>query len=124
MLKNQTNGRGRILLIEDDEDQAVVLSYFLRNKGYTVEWLNAPRPALQAAHQQTYHLILLDIMLNDEEDGFDLCRRLKTDEQLKTIPIIMVTARAAIEDRVSGLRSGADDYIIKPFSQDELLARV
>ncbi|HOC24913.1 MAG TPA: ATP-binding protein, partial [bacterium] len=71
-----------------------------------------------------YQLILLDIMLNAEEDGFDLCRQFKQEEGLKSIPIIMVTARADVKDRVSGLRAGADDYVIKPFSQEELLARV
>ena len=124
MAIDRAEADNRILLIEDDEDQAVVLSYFLRNRGYAVEWVNAPRAAAEAAQQQEYHLILLDIMLNDEEDGFDLCRHFKSVERLKGIPIIMVTARAAIQDRVTGLRSGADDYIIKPFSQEELLARV
>ncbi len=124
MQKAKTNENGHILLIEDDEDQAVVLSYFLRNKGFTVQWCRAPREALEAAQQQDIQLILLDIMLNAEEDGFDLCRHLKSDERLKAVPIIMVTARAAIQDRVAGLRTGADDYIIKPFSQEELLARI
>lgn len=124
MQKAKTHESGRILLIEDDEDQAVVLSYFLSNKGYTVQWHQTPNEALEAAQSQEFHLVLLDIMLNAEEDGFDLCRHLKSDERLKAIPVIMVTARAAIQDRVTGLRSGADDYIIKPFSQEELLARV
>jgi signal transduction histidine kinase len=114
----------RILLVEDDRDQANILAYFLKNKGFAVDWQNAPRPAYEAAQTVTYDLILLDIMLNAEEDGFDLCRQFKGNDSLKDIPIIMVTARAAVQDRVSGLRSGADDYIIKPFSQDELLARV
>jgi signal transduction histidine kinase len=114
----------QILLVEDDPDQAAVLGYFLRNNGFTVDWQNAPRLAYNAARNKSYQLILLDIMLNAEEDGFDLCRQFKQEEALKDIPIIMVTARADVKDRVSGLRAGADDYIIKPFSQEELLARV
>jgi len=113
-----------ILLVEDDPDQAQVLSYFLGNNGYAVDWQNAPRLAYEAARSKSYQLILLDIMLNAEEDGFDLCRQFKQEEGLKSIPIIMVTARADVKDRVSGLRAGADDYVIKPFSQEELLARV
>ena len=113
-----------ILLVEDDPDQAQVLGYFLRSHGYTVEWQNSPRKAYETARSGTFQLILLDIMLNAEDDGFDLCRQFNRDEQLKSIPIIMVTARADVKDRVSGLRAGADDYIIKPFSQEELLARV
>jgi DNA-binding response OmpR family regulator len=119
-----TNEMNRILLVEDDRDQANILAYFLKNKGFAVDWQNAPRPAYEAAQSVSYDLILLDIMLNAEEDGFDLCRQFKSNDRLKDIPIIMVTARAAVQDRVSGLRSGADDYVIKPFSQEELLARV
>ncbi|HOT98735.1 MAG TPA: response regulator [bacterium] len=113
-----------ILLVEDDPDQAQVLRYFLGANGYAVEWQNAPRLAYESARSKSFQLILLDIMLNAEEDGFDLCRQFKQEEGLKNIPIIMVTARADVKDRVSGLRAGADDYIIKPFSQEELLARV
>ncbi|HNW60945.1 MAG TPA: response regulator [bacterium] len=113
-----------ILLVEDDPDQAQVLRYFLGNNGFAVEWQNSPRLAWESARSKSFQLILLDIMLNAEEDGFDLCRQFKQDEGLRNLPIIMVTARADVKDRVSGLRAGADDYIIKPFSQEELLARV
>ncbi len=124
MQKKQSEEKSAILLVEDDPDQALVLRYFLRNQGFDVEWYNAPRAAFQAAQDRVYHLILLDIMLNAEEDGFDLCREFKQHASLRDIPIIMVTARADVADRISGLRAGADDYVIKPFSQEELLARV
>ena len=124
MQKLPSDEKAVILLVEDDPDQAQVLRYFLRNQGFDVEWQNTPRAALQAAQDRACQLILLDIMLNAEEDGFDLCRAFKENPSLKDIPIIMVTARADVKDRISGLRAGADDYVIKPFSQDELLARV
>ena len=113
-----------ILLIEDNQDQAYVLSYYLRNCGYSVDWCNTPGIALNSARQKNYDLILLDVFLNAEEDGFDLCKQFKSDSELKSIPIIMVTARNSAADRVSGLKLGADDYITKPFSREELVARI
>lgn len=124
MAKASPSEAAHILLVEDDPDQAEVLRYFLKTNGYGVEWQNDPRLAFAAAQERPFQVILLDIMLNAAEDGFDLCRSFKTAESLRDIPIIMVTARADVKDRVTGLRAGADDYIIKPFSQEELLARV
>jgi signal transduction histidine kinase len=113
-----------ILLIEDDKDQAYVLKHFLQSSGYSVTWCSSPRTALKTAHQTSFQLILLDVMLDDEKDGFHLCRQFKSDPDLHSIPIIMVTARTAAKDRVDGLRLGIDDYVTKPFSRDELLARI
>ena len=118
------NERPLILLIEDNKDQAYVLSYYLQNCGYSVDWCNTPNIALKTARQKDYRLILLDVVLNADEDGFDLCRQFKSDQVLKSIPVIMVTARTAAKDRVSGLKLGADDYITKPFSKEELVARI
>ena len=114
----------RILLVEDNRDQAFVLSYYLNSEGYYVDWCDSPQSAIKSAYQHNYQLILLDVMLNSEKDGFTLCQQFKADPALKQIPIIMVTARTAKKDRVNGLRLGADDYITKPFSREEVLARI
>jgi len=113
-----------ILLIEDDEDQAYVLKHFLQSSGYSVTWCSTPKTALRSVRQSDYDLILLDVMLEGEKDGFHLCRQIKSDPDLTDIPIIMVTARTASKDRINGLRLGIDDYVTKPFSRDELLARI
>ncbi len=113
-----------ILLIEDDKDQAYVLKRFLQDSGYSVTWCSTPKTALRSVHQNDFQLILLDVMLEGEKDGFHLCRQIKADADLSDIPIIMVTARTASKDRIAGLRLGIDDYVTKPFSREELLARI
>ena len=114
----------RILLVEDSKDQAFVLSYYLQNNGYIVDWCNTPQSAIKTAYQNVYHLILLDVNLKADKDGFALCQEIKSDAGLKQIPVIMVTARSSKQDRVNGLRLGADDYITKPFNREEVLARI
>lgn len=114
----------RILLVEDNKDQAFVISYYLQNNGYIVDWCNSPQSAIKTAYQNDYQLVLLDINLNAEKDGFALCQEIKSDPGLQQIPVIMVTARSAKRDRVNGLRIGADDYITKPFNREEVLARI
>lgn len=124
MATNNQEKKPLILLVEDDKDQAFVLRHFLQNTGYDVDWCNSPKLAFKTAHKNDYHLILLDVVLNAEEDGFYLCRQFKSDPLLKNVPIIMVTARTSPKDRVNGLRLGADDYVTKPFSREELAARI
>jgi signal transduction histidine kinase len=114
----------RILLIEDDTDQAFVLRYFLKNSGYAVDWCSKPDSCLKSAKSNAYDLILLDINLSADIDGFELIRRFKADPLLQPIPVMMVTARTKVQDRVSGLNLGADDYITKPFNQAELASRI
>ena len=114
----------RILLVEDNKDQAFVLSYYLQNNGYIVDWCNSPQSAIKTAYQNDYNVILLDVNLNANKDGFGLCQEIKSDPGLQQIPVIMVTARTAKRDRVNGLRLGADDYITKPFSREEVMARI
>lgn len=114
----------RILLIEDNKDEAFILIYYLKNHGYIVDWCDSPQNAIKTAYQQNYQLILLDIMLKKENDGFVLCRQFKADPVLEEIPIIMLTARSSRKDRISGLRLGADDYVTKPYSREEILARI
>ncbi len=112
-----------ILVVEDDNSIRLGLEDTLRAKGYEVIAAAGARAGLDAAETRP-DLIILDVMLPDG-DGFDMCRQLKQSKTgLADIPIIMLTARGAELDRVRGLELGADDYVTKPFSLMELLARV
>ena len=124
MRDRKKSKKSHILLVEDNQDQAFVVSYFLKSKGYEIDWCNTAKAAARKAFHHNYQLILLDVMLNSEQDGFQLCEFFKSTPTLQDIPIIMLTARTAIKDRVNGLKKGADDYITKPFNKDELLARI
>lgn len=110
----------RILVVEDDPTLLETLEYNLSNQGYKVYTVTDGLAALEIARKKKPHLILLDIML-PELDGFEVCRILR---QEMSVPILMLTARAEEIDRVVGLEMGADDYLTKPFSMRELLARV
>ena len=111
----------RILIVEDEKNIIDILSFNLSREGYdTMEALDG-KTGLQLALEQDPDLILLDLML-PEMNGFDVCRSLR--EQGRTTPVIMLTAREEETDKVMGLELGADDYITKPFSMRELLARV
>ncbi|HUS68587.1 MAG TPA: response regulator transcription factor [Kofleriaceae bacterium] len=114
----------RILVIEDDPSIRLGLEDTLRAKGYQVEVATRGQLGLDLAERVRPDLIILDIMLPDL-DGFEVCRRLKAPRsELAAIPIIVLSARGAELDRVRGLELGADDYVTKPFSLMELLARV
>ncbi len=114
----------RILVIEDDSSIRLGLEDTLRAKGYDVLVAGRAKDGLREARDRRPDLIILDVMLPDG-DGFDVCRQLKSPKsEVATIPIIMLTARGAELDRVRGLELGADDYVTKPFSLMELLARV
>jgi len=111
----------RILIVVDEQNIIDILSFNLSREGYdTIEALDG-KTGLQLALEQDPDLILLDLML-PEMNGFDVCRSLR--EQGRTTPVIMLTAREEETDKVMGLELGADDYITKPFSMRELLARV
>ncbi|MCP8969298.1 response regulator transcription factor [Ectobacillus ponti] len=109
-----------ILIVEDEESLADFLILELRYEGYAVDVVHDGRAGLEAALQQDYDLILLDLMLPGL-NGLEVCRRLRA---AKDTPIIMLTARDSVMDRVTGLDSGADDYVAKPFAIEELLARM
>jgi two-component system, OmpR family, alkaline phosphatase synthesis response regulator PhoP len=111
----------RILVVEDEPRIANLVCDNLEDEGYRVALATDGLAALRAARQGGYELILLDVML-PEIDGFEVCRRLRS-EGVNT-PILFVTARDLPPDRVEGLMAGGDDYLIKPFHLDELLARV
>ena len=110
----------KILLVEDEEKLARVVELELRYEGYEVEKAFDGREGLEKALSGGFDLVLLDIML-PSMSGMEVLRRLRRESQ---VPVIMVTARDTVVDKVSGLDSGADDYITKPFEIEELLARI
>lgn len=112
--------RHRVLIVEDDETLLGVLRYNLEKEGYGVISAQSGAKALDSARQRNPDLIILDIMLPDL-DGFEVCRILRRES---ATPIIMLTAKSQELDKVVGLELGADDYVTKPFSMRELLARV
>jgi two-component system OmpR family response regulator len=111
----------RVLVVEDEKKLGELLGRGLREEGYAADVADRGEAALWMAQAVDYDAIVLDVMLPGV-DGFDVCRRLRKDGVWT--PVLMLTARDAIEDRVSGLDTGADDYLTKPFSFDELLARL
>ena len=111
----------RLLLVEDDESLGSVLLDALEREGYRATWERDGRAALKHALTGLYDLLVLDLMLPGM-DGYEICRRVRAAGI--DVPILMLTARAREEDRVRGLDLGADDYVVKPFSLKELLARV
>ena len=111
---------GRVLVVEDDEDIADVLRRSLRQEGHEVRSATSGEDALRQAVEFVPDLVVLDLGLPDI-DGVDVCRKLRADGD---VPILILTARSDTEDRVEGLDAGADDYLVKPFERDELLARM
>jgi two-component system response regulator MprA len=111
----------RILIIEDDQAILKLLQRGLAYEGYTVDTATEGRTGLILARDHTPDLVILDWMLPGM-DGLEVCHRLRTASG--SVPILMLTAKDAVQDRVQGLDAGADDYMVKPFNLDELLARV
>jgi len=120
MLTDGAEAGGRVLVVEDDEDIADVLRRSLRNEGYDVRTSADGIDALDVAAGFVPDVVVLDLGL-PRLDGIEVCRRLRADSD---VPILMLTARSETEDRVGGLDSGADDYLVKPFERKELLARI
>src|SRR6186997_3518708 len=124
----QTRGRSgtmgaRILIVEDEEPLALLLRYNLESEGYEVETLARGDEADTRMREASPDLVVLDWMLPGLS-GIELCRRFRSRPESKALPIIMLTARGEESERVRGLATGADDYIVKPFSVPELIARV
>ncbi|MGE5570283.1 MAG: winged helix-turn-helix domain-containing protein [Rhodospirillales bacterium] len=115
--------RHRIIIIEDEADIVEMVRYNFRKEGFEVESFSRGREGLERLRRNPPDLLLLDIMLPDE-DGFSICRQLRADARLKELPVIFLTARGEEIDRIVGLEIGADDYVVKPFSPRELIARV
>ena len=113
----------RILVVDDEPDVTELVSYKLRRAGYAVEVINNPLEIMGKARAFNPDLFVLDIMM-PELDGLKLCRMIRADPRLSRVPIVFLTARGEVEDRIRGLESGADDYIPKPFDTKELALRI
>jgi DNA-binding response OmpR family regulator len=111
---------GRILLVEDEADIASLVRAYLERDGFQVVWATRGTEGLQAFERHDIRLAILDLQLPDT-DGFDVCRAIRACSR---VPVVMLTARDEEVDRVTGLELGADDYVTKPFSPRELVARV
>lgn len=111
----------RILLVEDDVMLGDGMVDALRSSGYTVDWLQQGMPALSALKSEEFAALVLDLNLPDI-DGINLLRKLRREGQ--TLPVLILTARDALDDRVLGLDAGSDDYMVKPFALQELNARL
>lgn len=114
------NGSARIQMIDDDKELLELMTEYLGQHGYLLTTFVSPDDGLAQLSQQRPDLLILDVML-PKKSGFDLCEQIRS---FSDVPIIMLTARGAIDDRVRGLNLGADDYLSKPFEPAELLARI
>ena len=112
----------RILVVDDEEDLCEILKFNLENEGYEVDTANSAEEALKM-DISSYHLLLLDVMMG-EISGFKMANMLKKDKKTANVPIIFITAKDTENDTVTGFNLGADDYISKPFSLREVIARV
>lgn len=110
-----------ILVVEDERRLAYLLRRVLMGERHTVDLAHEGHAGLNLALSDTYDVVILDVML-PEIDGLEVCRQMRTEEVMS--PVLMLTARGAVENRVRGLNVGADDYLTKPFAMEELLARI
>ena len=113
----------RVLVIEDEADIRDLIQHHLEREGYTVESAADGERGLEMARMRIYDTILLDIMLPGM-DGYEVCRALREDPRTASVPLLLVTSRGEEQDVIRGLNLGADDYVVKPFSLKELVARV
>ena len=113
----------RVLVVEDDPDIAQLVAHYLGKSGFTAETVSSGRDALSVIAARPPDLLVLDLML-PQVDGLEICRLVRSNEATAGMPIIMLTARAEESDRIVGLEIGADDYLAKPFSPNELVARI
>ncbi|HEY6552842.1 MAG TPA: response regulator transcription factor [Vicinamibacteria bacterium] len=113
----------RTLVVEDDADIVELVTHYLEREGFTVESMGDGRAALERLRTASYDLLVLDVQLPGL-DGLALCAEARRDKRTRSMPIVMLTARGDEADRIVGLEMGADDYVVKPFSPNELVARV
>ena len=113
----------RVLIVEDEPDIRELVVHHLKREGYQVSAASSGEEALRQVHAAPPDLVILDLMM-PAMDGLEVCRRLRQDPATTSLPIVMLTAKGEEVDRVLGLEIGADDYVVKPFSPKELLARV
>ena len=119
----ENNNVNRILIVDDEPDVTELLKYKFEQDGHLCQVVNNPLSFISVAREFNPNLILLDIMM-PELNGLQLCKMVRSDPKMNTIPIIFLTARGEVEDRIKGLESGGDDYISKPFNTKELMLRV
>lgn len=112
-----------VLIVEDEPPLVELLRYNIENKGFAVSIATDGKTALLIAAEEKPDLIILDWMLPDIS-GIDVCHQLRSRKETQTIPVIMLTAKGEERDKIAGLSAGADDYIVKPFSPSELIARI
>jgi two-component system, OmpR family, response regulator len=110
-----------VLVVEDDAKLAGIIKHALSRQGHAAQLAATGAEALWAARETEHDLVVLDVMIPDP-DGFEVCRQLRAEG--RSMPVLFLTARDAVADRVAGLDAGGDDYLVKPFSLDELAARV
>ena len=122
-MSRRSGGHARVALIEDDPDLSFTVRLNLEREGYEVSSYTNGHEGLLAVQQGGFDFLILDLNLPDL-DGFTICRELRRNTATSSLPILMLTARASEQDRITGLELGADDYLVKPFSVRELLARV
>lgn len=122
-MRSKDQSKPRILVVEDDPSLGELLVYNLESEGYQVESADRGEEAELKLLENPPDLLVLDWMIPGVS-GIEICRRLRARDETKTLPVIMLTARSEEADRVRGLSVGADDYVVKPFSVPELLARV
>ncbi|MCL4848934.1 MAG: response regulator transcription factor [Acidobacteria bacterium] len=118
-----TGGVGHVLVVEDDRDIAELIAHYLERSGFRAVIVGSGPEALVSARREVPTVMILDRMLPGL-DGLDVCRAMRAESTTARVPIIMLTARAEESDRIAGLELGADDYVTKPFSPKELVARV
>lgn len=113
----------RVLVVDDESDVTELLQYRLEQEGYRVATLNDPLGFVVKVREFEPDLMLLDIMM-PELSGIQLCRIVRADPSMKNIPVIFLSARGEVEDRIKGLEAGAEDYVSKPFNTNELMLRI
>lgn len=115
--------KARILVVDDEQDLLWALQHSLSDEGYEVLTAQNGKEGLCAARRHRPDLVILDIVM-PELNGLRVCRELRRDPSLASVPIIFLTVRSTVEDRIAGLDEGGDDYIVKPFDTGELKARI
>ena len=113
----------KILLVDDEPDFVETVEFFLRGSGYEVFVAKNGKEALEQAEREKPDVVLMDVMM-PEMDGLEACRHLKTDPSLKSVPIIMLTAKGQVQDVKDALAAGAHSYVVKPFNLPDLVERI
>ena len=112
-----------VLVVDDDAPSVKMIAFLLREEGYTVSTADNGLSALAQGDKEKPDLVILDVIMPGM-NGYEVCQEMRSDPILKDVPILFLTAKAKDEDRISGFKAGADDYLSKPFNMEELILRV